>query len=66
MHPLWRVVLHMTSLEWMFLVVAIVTALVTFGWLYMRYDDFRQEVERDAGWHRVWHERIWQDEDEPR
>jgi len=56
----------LTNLELVFLVVVTLAAVTTLGWFYLRYDGFRREVERDAGWHRMWHERIWQDEDEPR
>jgi len=56
----------MATLSWVLLGVL---GLATLGILILmkwRYDGLCEEVERDAGWHRMWHERIWQDEDEPR
>jgi hypothetical protein len=55
-----------TSLEWLLVVVATLIVVATLALLKLRYDDLCDEVERDAGWHRMWHERIWQDEDERR
>lgn len=52
----------MTLLEWAFLGTLTAAAVGILGLLKMRYDELRREVERDAGWHRMWHERIWEDE----
>jgi hypothetical protein len=51
-----------TFLEWAFLGTLAAAAAGTMGLLKMKYDDLCEEVERDAGWYRMWHERIWEDE----
>lgn len=42
-------------------VVAILTAGALYVWHWIRYYEGNADIERDAGWHRMWHERIWDD-----
>ena len=56
----------MTGLQQVFIVVMIMAATATIGWFWILYHARVNEIDRDARWHRMWHERIWQDEDEPR
>lgn len=56
----------MGKLEWAWIGVLVLAAASILILLYLQYRDLVAEIERDAGWHRMWHERIWQDEDEPR
>lgn len=56
----------MTGLQQWFLVVMAMATTATLGLFWIVYHGRVDEINRDAGWHRMWHERIWQDEDEHR
>ncbi len=40
------------------------TAWVSLAWVRGTYRKQLDDIERDAGWHRMWHERIWDEKHE--
>jgi hypothetical protein len=52
------------AVDWLrfwLIVVAALTGAALHGWNWIRWYEGNADIERDAGWHRMWHERIWDD-----
>lgn len=54
----------MEILEIAFLLVGVVQAALILAMLHSKWHIIRHELEREAGWHRMWTERIYWDESE--